>query len=280
MPTPVCILGAITFAVILSHSRAQSAEAPVVVNNPTGVQYVAQFPANNTGPSGAVVISSAPDGAGVNVQIAISNLPTVGGPFLTGNCTSTGDHLDPYNVTEVMICNPRQPKDCTVAFAGNRSIVLHCANKTRIACADLTNGKFPTEVSATPIASTLVSTPVSSTSSAPNPGSIIQSTSIIVPEPANQAVATSNTITITVVPSPLSTTVTSLQTPADVTQVVSPPATTITMVSTPSTDLGTTTIFGQPSTVTITTVQTAPPSTLIVSAMPGTVTVVELQSQA
>lgn len=74
-------LGAIGLAVLIPIALTQSMEAPVVTNNIPGVQYVAQFPVNNTNPSGAVVISSTPDGDGVNVQVSISNLPGQGGPF-------------------------------------------------------------------------------------------------------------------------------------------------------------------------------------------------------
>nr|POE50132.1 s-adenosylmethionine mitochondrial carrier protein [Quercus suber] len=299
MPSPACILGVFTFAAVLARTTAQSTEAPIVTNNPAGVQYVAQFPANSSGPSGAVVVSSAPDGMGVNVQIVISNLPSVGGPFRE------------LGALDAKVCDSHQPKDCQIgdlsgkhgtmngpqfsanyidkyislvegatAFVGNRSIIILDSNYTRIACANLTNGESPTGSSAMPFTSPFAANPTSSAPSTPSPETTIPSASAIVPGPMNQDGVISSTVTITVAPSPLETTITSLQTPADVTQVVSPPATTITMVSTPSTDLGTTTIFGQPSTVTITAVQTAPPLTQFVSVAPDTVTVVELQSQA
>ncbi|KAI5250565.1 hypothetical protein E4T42_04919 [Aureobasidium subglaciale] len=91
-----------------------------------------------------------------------------------GNCTATGAHVDPYVRGETPVCDASSPATCQVgdlsgkhgkptnetfsatyvdkyvstvpgqgAFMGNRSIVVHYANKTRIACAnfvDYTNG--------------------------------------------------------------------------------------------------------------------------------------------
>ncbi|EFY84439.1 hypothetical protein J3459_009822 [Metarhizium acridum] len=84
-----------------------------------------------------------------------------------GNCTKTLAHLDPYGRGEDPPCDARAPQTCQVgdlsgkhgepkiaplkfyfvdpyvslaegteAFLGNRSIVVHFANKTRIACAN------------------------------------------------------------------------------------------------------------------------------------------------
>ena len=86
-----------------------------------------------------------------------------------GNCTATLAHLDPYIRGEVPICDPSQPQTCQVgdlsgkygepagpnyqatyhdlytstqqgpaSFFGNRSIVFHLNNKTRINCANFT----------------------------------------------------------------------------------------------------------------------------------------------
>ncbi|KHN94026.1 Cu/Zn superoxide dismutase-related protein [Metarhizium album ARSEF 1941] len=85
-----------------------------------------------------------------------------------GNCTKTLAHLDPYKRGETPPCNASAPQTCQVgdlsgkygevkndpfvdeyldpyssldegteAFMGNRSIVVHFANKTRITCANL-----------------------------------------------------------------------------------------------------------------------------------------------
>jgi len=84
-----------------------------------------------------------------------------------GNCTGTLAHLDPYERGEATPCDPLAPQTCQVgdlsgkhgnitgnsldatytdnyaslqegigAFFGNRSFVLHFANKTRITCAN------------------------------------------------------------------------------------------------------------------------------------------------
>jgi len=77
---------AVTFGLLASlvpTSFSQSTPAtaaPVAAGNPQGTQYTAVLP-NNTAVSGAVVVSSAPDGNGVAVQASINNLPTSGGPF-------------------------------------------------------------------------------------------------------------------------------------------------------------------------------------------------------
>lgn len=86
----------------------------------------------------------------------------------TGSCASTDGHLDPYNAGEKPACDASKPADCQVgdlsgkigkkfpageisgrlpdaftslvvgapAFIGNRSIVVHAADKTRLACAN------------------------------------------------------------------------------------------------------------------------------------------------
>ncbi|SPN96994.1 related to cytosolic Cu/Zn superoxide dismutase [Cephalotrichum gorgonifer] len=84
-----------------------------------------------------------------------------------GNCTATLAHLDPFIRTDTPPCDPETPADCEVgdlsgkhgkvtsdpfeltfndpyaslveglgSFFGNRSFVLHFANKTRITCAN------------------------------------------------------------------------------------------------------------------------------------------------
>ncbi|ORY09197.1 superoxide dismutase [Clohesyomyces aquaticus] len=86
-----------------------------------------------------------------------------------GNCTGTMGHLDPYKRTQSPACNMTMPQTCEVgdlsgkhgkivgpresksfvdwyaalvpdtgAFFGNRSIVVHYANSTRLACANFT----------------------------------------------------------------------------------------------------------------------------------------------
>lgn len=88
-------------------------------------------------------------------------------PSATNNCTATLAHLDPFARGEEPICDPSAPETCQVgdlsgkwgeiesdpfedeytdlyastkegigAFFGNRSFVLHYANKTRLTCAN------------------------------------------------------------------------------------------------------------------------------------------------
>uniref|UniRef100_A0A1Y1MVG6 Uncharacterized protein n=1 Tax=Photinus pyralis TaxID=7054 RepID=A0A1Y1MVG6_PHOPY len=125
---------------------------------------------------GSVRASPGPNGVGVKFNVRLENLPKEGGPFLyhihedrvpaDGNCTKTLAHLDPYGRGENPPCDSRAMQSCQVgdlsgkhgepkrdmkfwyyddytslaertpAFLGNRSIVVHFANKTRITCAN------------------------------------------------------------------------------------------------------------------------------------------------
>ncbi|KAK0254677.1 Cell surface superoxide dismutase [Cu-Zn] 4 [Friedmanniomyces endolithicus] len=167
-------------ATLLPTTLSQSTPAPIVTGNPRGAQYIATLPNNASLPNGTFIISSTSDGNGVYVQVNVSNLPASGGPFLyhihlnpidsSGNCSTAGSHLDPYNATEAFVCDPANPQMCQVgdmsgkhggiangtnytvsyvdqylstqygtpAFFGNRSIVVHFANKTILTCANFT----------------------------------------------------------------------------------------------------------------------------------------------
>ncbi|KAJ4296609.1 Cell surface superoxide dismutase [Cu-Zn] 4 [Kalmusia sp. IMI 367209] len=168
-------------------------DAPVVTQNPIGAQYEATLkPKAPFAVSGAIKIASGASGKGVSVEVAISGLPTEGGPFMyhihekavpeDGNCTATGAHLDPYKRGEVPICDANNKKSCQtgdlsgkygnitgtsfsatyndeylatlasdVSFFGDKSIVVHLSNKTRIGCANfkqLSPGAVTTTASA------------------------------------------------------------------------------------------------------------------------------------
>jgi Cu/Zn superoxide dismutase len=117
----------------------------------------------------------------VHVKSGLKDDPTLGPAYAyhihtnpipkDGNCTLALSHLDPYNVTESIVCNPDRPEFCQEGdFAGKfgklkgtkdgsiapftfkdsylrffpeeasllgRSIVIHAANKTRIACGNI-----------------------------------------------------------------------------------------------------------------------------------------------
>ncbi|KAK4031843.1 Cu,Zn superoxide dismutase-like protein [Parachaetomium inaequale] len=91
-----------------------------------------------------------------------------------GNCAATLAHLDPYQRGQAVPCDMSMPETCEVgdlsgkhgkiegpevsksfmdmyvalvpgigAFFGNRSIVIHYANSTRLACANFTMEKMP-----------------------------------------------------------------------------------------------------------------------------------------
>ncbi|KKY28637.1 putative superoxide dismutase [Phaeomoniella chlamydospora] len=109
-----------------------------------------------------------------------------------GNCTGTLAHLDPYIRGETPVCDATQPETCQVgdlsgkhgnitrnpfqtayldlyttttkgigAFFGNRSIVIHSANKTRLTCANFTlvsSGSPSTNASSTTSSTTSAST--------------------------------------------------------------------------------------------------------------------------
>ncbi|KAF7560847.1 hypothetical protein G7046_g3278 [Stylonectria norvegica] len=126
-------------------------------------------------------------GKGVKFTVNFSNFPKEGGPFLyhihvdpvtEGNCTATLAHLDPYGRGELTPCDANAPESCQVgdlsgkhgmittdpftadyvdeyastregigAFFGNRSFVVHYANKTRLTCAsfelEASNSTYP-----------------------------------------------------------------------------------------------------------------------------------------
>ncbi|OJD38707.1 superoxide dismutase [Diplodia corticola] len=120
-----------------------------------------------------------------------------------GNCTKTLAHLDPYERGEDPACDATQPQTCQVgdlagkhgklqapgsslnfaddyaalvpgigAFFGNRSIVVHYPNKTRITCANFeksSNGSLPSPIpsGAYGNSSTSVTTPASTSGSTP-----------------------------------------------------------------------------------------------------------------
>ncbi|UKZ80958.1 hypothetical protein TrVFT333_008723 [Trichoderma virens FT-333] len=136
---------------------------------------------------GYVSAVAAPGGKGVRFSVQFENFPKSGGPFMyhiheepatNGNCTSTLAHLDPYHRGETPACDSSKPETCQVgdlsgkygkitsdpfvaeyfdlytslqpgspAFFGNRSIVVHYANKTRLTCANF--AKLPVSSTAT-----------------------------------------------------------------------------------------------------------------------------------
>lgn len=148
------------------------AQAPVKDNSPPGEHFTAEFSKKI---EGSVSFSSTENGS-VLVDVNISGLPSEGGPFAyhihelpvpsDGNCTGTKGHLNPYNGTvngttaadkeagdlsgkhgvitgqslETSYIEPYislNEEDPT--FVGNLSVVVHFANSSRIACANITS---------------------------------------------------------------------------------------------------------------------------------------------
>ena len=71
------ISNAIALAALASYAVAD--DAPEVTNNPVEITYSATIPQKNAqSVSGALKLASAPDGTGVNVQVALYNLPNTG----------------------------------------------------------------------------------------------------------------------------------------------------------------------------------------------------------
>jgi len=88
-------------------SVAIASDAPVVQNNPIEVTYSATIPtgANAKAISGAIKVAASPDGEGVNIQVALYNLPDTGDlnyGLYSGNvaslsdCSDAGALLNPY----------------------------------------------------------------------------------------------------------------------------------------------------------------------------------------
>ncbi|OLN94337.1 Cell surface Cu-only superoxide dismutase [Colletotrichum chlorophyti] len=160
---------------------------------------------------GHISAVTAPDGKGVQFTARFSNLPSQGGPFMyhihvdpvpeDGNCTKTLAHQDPYIRGEATPCDATKPETCQTgdlsgkhgavavdyektyvdpylsivegpgSFFGNRSIVFHFANKTRITCANfklVTKPDSSKDNSSTPISGT--GRPTATTPTVPFPG--------------------------------------------------------------------------------------------------------------
>lgn len=147
-----------------------NAAAPISDDSPKGASYVANFDGTVSGSVGFKTVSN----GSVEVSVDLAGLPSQGGPFLyhvheyrvpaNGSCLATGGHLNPYNGS----ATATQPNELEVgdlagrhgdlngpdaklsyvdnyislnsedpAFIGNRSVVIHYHNTTRLACANI-----------------------------------------------------------------------------------------------------------------------------------------------
>lgn len=155
-------------------SLASAEPAPQFTDSPTNTELIATF---DSKVSGSVAFTS--NNGLVLVSVDLSDLPTSGGPFLyhihkkpvpsDGNCTGTLSHFNPFNGSETasapdlkeagdlsgkhgkiegtslntsyidpyLSLNPSSP-----AYFGGLSVVVHFANTSRIACANITE-KYP-----------------------------------------------------------------------------------------------------------------------------------------
>ncbi|RDW67722.1 hypothetical protein BP6252_09118 [Coleophoma cylindrospora] len=148
-----------------------------------------------------------------------------------GNCTGTLAHLDPFIRGETEACNPDLPQTCQVgdlsgkygkidsdpftaefsddfastadgigAFFGNRSFVVHFANKTRITCANFKlvddTGDYGSIISTTSSISTSTTTS-STTTSSPSTTSPTSSTTATSSPSSTTTSSSSTTLTST-----------------------------------------------------------------------------------
>lgn len=149
---------------------ASAGSAPEVSDSPTDVTLSATF---NKTIMGSVEFSST--NGSVKVDVKLLNLPSSGGPFLyhihqkpvptNGNCTATLGHFNPYNGSETATTPAGKEvgdlsgRHGTIngtsidtsyidpylslnsddeAYFGGLSVVVHYANTTRLACANIT----------------------------------------------------------------------------------------------------------------------------------------------
>ncbi|ODV80458.1 Cu,Zn superoxide dismutase-like protein [Suhomyces tanzawaensis NRRL Y-17324] len=153
---------------------ALAEDAPVVSNSPVDIKYLATFHGNNTNNvQGQVEFVGATNGS-TWVNVHFEGLPAAGGPFpyhihqhqvpADGDCYAALGHLNPYNGSATAETNAGKevgdlsgkhgPINGTTlhvsyidryvslnssdpAFAGNLSIVVHYADNTRLACANI-----------------------------------------------------------------------------------------------------------------------------------------------
>ncbi|TGJ83683.1 hypothetical protein E0Z10_g5072 [Xylaria hypoxylon] len=117
-------------ALAQSNSTGKLGDAVVVTNNPIGKEAIALLPKTpffgslKHNVKGSVKATSGAKGVGVDFEIAFSNLPKEGGPFIyhihanpvdaSGNCTNTLAHLDPFIRGEDPACNSTKPATCQV----------------------------------------------------------------------------------------------------------------------------------------------------------------------
>jgi len=103
---------------------AQSTVAPVTMNNPSSVMYMATIHSMHVNYA-QLNFTGTMNGTGVMVSAAFQGISNPeDGPYLyhihakpidtMGNCTTAGAHLDPYMRGEAPPCDPTMPQTCQV----------------------------------------------------------------------------------------------------------------------------------------------------------------------
>ncbi|RAL66751.1 hypothetical protein DID88_007534 [Monilinia fructigena] len=127
------MISSVLMATLLGFSHAQTTTEPI-----TGTLDTEFFNPNDPRGNikGSVSAKANPNGIGVQFQIQFSNLPTSGGPFI-GDLSGKHGKItsDPFEAFMLMI---RIDTPGLGSFFGNRSLVIHFGNKTRITCANFT----------------------------------------------------------------------------------------------------------------------------------------------
>jgi hypothetical protein len=115
------VISILAAASIVSAQSSTVIPAPKVSANPAGASYVATIPYVAGSPGGSISAVTGQDGVGVKFTVKFAGLPATGGPFMyhlhekpvmSGNCSTTGAHLDPYKRGETPPCDASKPETC------------------------------------------------------------------------------------------------------------------------------------------------------------------------
>lgn len=124
------------FYALAAATNCYAASAPVVSNNPTGVSYVAKFPA--TGPdqdvTGYVAFNS--DNGTAKVNVVLQGLPADEGAITYhihakpipegGSCADTAAHLNPFAANSTAVCDKSNPSTCEVGdLSGKHGSIMN-----------------------------------------------------------------------------------------------------------------------------------------------------------
>ena len=169
-------IGILFLSTFLALALLVVSTAPIITKNPKNIVAIADFPFGFDKKVNGYIVFTAKEGKAVNVHVDLTGLPSEG-PFPyhvhvklvpeDGDCNKVGDHLNPYNASENCV-HKDMPYTCQVgdlsgkhgeitgrefetsyddpyislnpnskSYIVGRSVVLHFANNTRFACADI-----------------------------------------------------------------------------------------------------------------------------------------------